>query len=119
MSTIDYEWKANFEKRFDLCFRCVYAYVLRRTQDHAIAQHVTRDALVRSLPELVEGDERELAAALLRATHWSLRSETSASGELAHRSESLPPTSAARPPTVTRSWLRLSQRRKASEPKGT
>ena len=89
MRASDSQRVSEFERRFDLYFRRVYAYVLKRTRDHATAQQVTRDVLLGSLSDLLEGDEPELAATLLRATRRSLRSEE--------------PASAARPATsVTR-----------------
>ena len=110
----------DFERRFDLYFPRVYAYAFRSTQDHAAAERVTRDVLVRSLPELVDADEPELAALLLQATRRCLQSEsgtTASGGQVPHGSESFPPASAARPSTsVTRASRlpRSSQARRAS-----
>ena len=117
MSTNADERMIDFKRRFDLYFPRVYAFALRRTQDHAAAQRVARDVLVGSLPQLLEAEEPELATLLLRATHRSLRSMTTSSDAAAHGSESLPPTSAGRPSTsVTRasSSPRSSQARRAS-----
>lgn len=96
--------RTAFERSFSIYFSRVYAYALRRTQDHAAAQRVARAALVESLPALVDADEAELAPLLLRATQRSLRSEPNAAGgDVGHGSESLPPTSSGRPATsVTR-----------------
>ena len=108
----------DFERRFTLYFPRVYAYAFRHTQDHAAAERITRDVLVRSLPELLEADEPGLAALLLRATRQCLRAGTTASGgQVPHGSESFPPASAARPSTsVTRASRlpRSSQARRAS-----
>lgn len=111
------ERQTEFEKRFDFCFPRVYAYLFRRTQDHATAERLTRDVLVRSLPEFMDGEDPALAAALLRAAQRSLRSEAASKEEPAHGSDSFPPTSAARPPmSLTRatSSPRSSQARRAS-----
>ena len=100
MGTHSNDRRADFERRFDLYFPRVYAYLVRRTPDHGTAERLTRDVLVRSLPDFLGTDEPELAAALLRAAHQSLSSEATASREeVAHGAESLPPTSVARPST--------------------
>jgi len=118
MSTDTDDRRVAFEGRFDLYFPRVYAYLLRRTSDEVTAERLTRAVFVRALPDLLGVDEPGLAETLLRAAHECLRCEATASGEeTSHGSESLPPTSVARPSTsLTRasSSPLVSQARRAS-----
>lgn len=67
---------SSFEKRFHVSFLRVYAYLSRRVKDHAAAERMTRDVLIRSLAQLlVDEDDDQLALLLLRNSIQALGAE--------------------------------------------
>jgi hypothetical protein len=72
------EARSAFEKRFGPSFQRLYAYVLKRTKNHAAAERLTRQVLVHSLPEFLDEDEAQLARVLLRNANHALGAEAEA-----------------------------------------
>jgi hypothetical protein len=65
----------TFEKRFDQSFARVYAFVLARVGDRGTAELVTREVLRSSLESLLDAQDGDLHAELLRNTHRALREQ--------------------------------------------